>query len=283
LDSAEIVAQICPGARIVDAAPLAGGVSAAVQGVDFVTPAGATERLVVRTHRDVAGKPDRAERAAREYALLVVLHARGMAVPRPRLFAPPETLVVDRIEGDTELSNDPAEALAEALAAIHQTAITGLPALPLFTDPMPALHEWLPELAQHPRMRAGCGAYTGAARLLHGDFWPGNVLWRNGELAAVLDWEDAVLGDPLSDLACARVELARMTDDATAERFTRAYGRRCAIDENRLRWWDVFVSTAALQYMDGWGLAPDILASRRTTASVWQARALSALGIHRVA
>jgi aminoglycoside phosphotransferase (APT) family kinase protein len=283
LNSTAIVEQICPGARIVDAAPLAGGVSAAVHGVDFVTPAGAIGRLVVRTHRDVAGKPDRAERAAREYALLVVLHARGMAVPRPRLFIPPETLVIDRIEGDTALPNDPAQALAKALAAIHRIAIAGLPALPVFNDPMPALHEWLPELAQHPRMRAGCGAYNGAQHLLHGDFWPGNVLWRAGELAAVLDWEDAALGDPLCDLACARVELARMTDDATAERFTRAYGRRCTIDEHRLRWWDVFVSTAALQYMDGWGLAPDILASRRTTASVWQARALSALGIHRVA
>jgi aminoglycoside phosphotransferase (APT) family kinase protein len=279
VDGAAIVAQICPGGRLVSATLLVGGVSAAVQGVDFVRPDGATERIVVRTHRDVAGKPDRRGRAAREYALLVVLHARGVAVPRPRLFVPPETLVVDRVEGDTTLSNDPTEALAEALAAIHHTATAGLPALPVFTDPMPALREWLPELTDHPRMRAGCGIHTEAPRLLHGDFWPGNVLWRGAELAAVLDWEDAALGDPLSDLACARVELARMTDDATAERFTRAYGRRCTIDADRLCWWDVFVSTAALQYMDGWGLAPDILASRRATASAWQARALLALGL----
>jgi len=36
--------------------------------------------------------------------------------------------------------------------------------------------------------------------LLHGDFWPGNVLWKDGRIAAVIDWEDAALGDPLADL-----------------------------------------------------------------------------------
>ena len=39
--------------------------------------------------------------------------------------------------------------------------------------------------------------------LLHGDYWPGNILWKDGRLAAVIDWEDACLGDPLVDLAMA--------------------------------------------------------------------------------
>ena len=26
--------------------------------------------------------------------------------------------------------------------------------------------------------------------LLHGDYWPGNVLWKNGALVGVIDWED---------------------------------------------------------------------------------------------
>jgi aminoglycoside phosphotransferase (APT) family kinase protein len=37
--------------------------------------------------------------------------------------------------------------------------------------------------------------------LLHGDFWPGNALWRDGALVAILDWEDAAIGDPLADVA----------------------------------------------------------------------------------
>ena len=45
------------------------------------------------------------------------------------------------------------------------------------------------------------------AVLLHGDFWPGNTLWRDGKLVAVIDWEDAALGDPLADLARSRLEV----------------------------------------------------------------------------
>ncbi len=33
------------------------------------------------------------------------------------------------------------------------------------------------------------------AVLLHGDFWPGNTLWRNGSLLAVIDWEQPAAGD----------------------------------------------------------------------------------------
>jgi aminoglycoside phosphotransferase (APT) family kinase protein len=47
-----------------------------------------------------------------------------------------------------------------------------------------------------------------APALLHGDYWPGNVLWQDGELVAVIDWEDAKLGDPLADLAISRLDIA---------------------------------------------------------------------------
>jgi thiamine kinase-like enzyme len=45
------------------------------------------------------------------------------------------------------------------------------------------------------------------AALLHGDFWPGNILWKNGRLTAVIDWEDAALGDPVADFANSRLEI----------------------------------------------------------------------------
>jgi aminoglycoside phosphotransferase (APT) family kinase protein len=34
-----------------------------------------------------------------------------------------------------------------------------------------------------------------ASVLLHGDFWPGNTLWKDGQLVAIIDWEDAASGD----------------------------------------------------------------------------------------
>lgn len=38
-------------------------------------------------------------------------------------------------------------------------------------------------------------------KLLHGDFWPGNTLWRDDRLIALVDWEEPKLGTPSYDLA----------------------------------------------------------------------------------
>src|SRR5438309_11812472 len=43
------------------------------------------------------------------------------------------------------------------------------------------------------------------AVLVHADFHYGNMLFRRGEVVAVLDWEIAELGQPLLDLACLSV------------------------------------------------------------------------------
>ncbi len=43
---------------------------------------------------------------------------------------------------------------------------------------------------------------TGRACVVHGDFRPGNIVYAaDGTVAAVLDWELAAVGDPLTDLA----------------------------------------------------------------------------------
>src|SRR5690606_12826754 len=64
---------------------------------------------------------------------------------------------------------------------------------------------------------------TNKPALLHGDFWPGNCLWRDGELTAVIDWEDACLGDPLIDLAQSRSEIAWIFGPEAVEIFTGHY------------------------------------------------------------
>lgn len=290
MDIAVIIEKLAPGARVTCSAPLLGGVSAEVHEVTFVRPDGTEDRVVVRRHRNIDGKVDRHDRAALEHALLGVLHQRGLPVPRSRLFVPPDTLVLDRIDGNTKLPDDPVEALATTLAAIHAIEVDHtFPTLPLLDDPLPALLEWLPlrlavdassaEVTVREEIRKACGPFMGAPCLLHGDYWPGNVMWRDGRLIAVLDWEDAAIGDPLTDVACARVELCCARDETTADSFTEAYARYALTDMARLPWWDLFVSTAALQYMEGWGLAPDVLAARRAATKAWQTRALGVLGI----
>ena len=43
--------------------------------------------------------------------------------------------------------------------------------------------------------------------LVHGDYWPGNLLWRRGRLIGVIDWEQPRLGDPTKDVATCRGDL----------------------------------------------------------------------------
>ncbi|MGY0231819.1 phosphotransferase family protein [Longispora urticae] len=60
-----------------------------------------------------------------------------------------------------------------------------------------------PEAAAFGRWRDGYGdwiAGLGRPVVLHGDFWHGNLVARDGRLAAVVDWEDARLGDRAADL-----------------------------------------------------------------------------------
>ncbi|MCC5794168.1 MAG: phosphotransferase [Chromatiales bacterium] len=259
--------------------PLTGGVSAEVLAVTVRLPAGPMEHLVIRRHRNIDGKADRRDRAAREHALLTQLHAAGAPVPKSRLFVAPDTLIQERIEGSTALPADAAPMMAQALATIHAADTSGLPPLPVCDDPGPDLRTWFPNWDDLAAALDGIEPYPGEPVLLHGDFWPGNLLWHEGRLAAVLDWEDAAIGDPLADVACARVELACAAGDEMAEAFSRAYFELTQADDTRLPAWELYVSTAALQYMDGWGLAPDALAARKATTRARQADALAVLGL----
>jgi len=272
-----LVDRLAPGARVERSWPLTGGVSASVVAVAFIRPDGERERVVVRRHEAHDWKPGQPGGVALEYVLLARLHELGLPVARPRLLADSGALVLDYVEGST--AAPAAGPMAEVLARIHATEASSLPALPMREDPIPELLEWLPsEPALQAALRSR-GSFHGPARLLHGDFWPGNLVWQGGDIVAVLDWEDAAVGDPLSDLACARVELACAAGEAAAREFTDRYLRRTAVDADRLPVWDLYVSTAALASMDQWGLPADVLASRREVTAGFQRRAQGELGV----
>jgi aminoglycoside phosphotransferase (APT) family kinase protein len=90
--------------------------------------------------------------------------------------------------------------------------------------------------------------------LNHGDYWPGNLLWLNGRLSGVVDWEDASLADPLADLANARLEFlwAYGADAMTA--FTEIYLRQTNVVATHLPSWDLDAALRAAGAVAGWRL-----------------------------
>ena len=81
-----------------------------------------------------------------------------------------------------------------------------------------------------------------ALALLHGDYWPGNILWHGNRLAAVIDWEDAALGDPLADLAISRLDLLWIYGRQAMEAFTRHYLAMTTLDTRSLPYWDLYAA-----------------------------------------
>jgi aminoglycoside phosphotransferase (APT) family kinase protein len=265
--------RVDPQASILRTERMTGGVSAEVQRVTLATRDGRMRELVVRSHRELSGKSDPALRAEREYRLLARLAATDQPIPRPCAYDPPFTLLLEWVEGSSAMPAAPAEPLAALIAGVHESGVT-VADVP-FVDPLPMLREWLPSMTIPQTLPALSNAHL---TLVHGDFWPGNVLWHHGAVAALIDWEDASMGDCLIDVAAMRAELYRLTNRQTVDEFTRAYAGGRGIDEGRLAWWDLFMASAQLMYMDSWGLAPEELQQRGNAMSRWQQDALTALG-----
>jgi aminoglycoside phosphotransferase (APT) family kinase protein len=208
-------------------------------------------RVVVRAHGefDRARDPDLAEH---EFELLRALENAGIDAPRALWFdasatlLPTPYLVVDYIDGSPVLeTRDPlalAREMARSLAAIHRLDVPVLDWLPDVADRVAwllartgpdefearaALERHWPPAVEHPGV------------LLHGDFWPGNLLWRGDRLVGVIDWEDAAQGTPLADVAIARLELLWLWGERAMDAFTAHYAASTAVDLAALPLWDL--------------------------------------------
>ncbi|MCP5179161.1 MAG: phosphotransferase [Pseudomonadales bacterium] len=268
-----LVAQLDPHAQLVAARPLTGGVSAQVHALTLRLADGGQREVVVR---------EKSGTVAKEYVVLKAARACGIPVPEPLLVDPLATLrplpslVMAFVAGESAVA--PAQldaalrAMATQLVAIHTVPINGLDDLPVLTDPVPEALQFLAVDVRFNALRALMRAlvdtdYRGPNRLIQGDYWPGNLLWRDGELVAILDWEDAHVGDPLADVACARVEIRYRHGAHASRTFTRYYADLADLDPVRLALWDVYVASAALNYMGEWGLAESTVAHMREQAT----------------
>jgi aminoglycoside phosphotransferase (APT) family kinase protein len=231
---------------------LQGGVSAQMTAFEVERADGSRETLVLRRHgaADLARNPNI---AADELRLLRILEATGIPAPVPRGIDDGE-LVLGYIEGDPPAAGEPEllEQLASALAGIHR-AEGDFSFLP---------DRRLADVSPRPSV------------LLHGDYWQGNTLWRDGRLVAVIDWEDAAFGDPLADLANARLELLWWLGCKAMDDFTERYASlRGAFEPAALARWDLWVDVRVSRHIANWGLDDATLNAMNTAREAFAAAA----------
>ncbi len=95
-------------------------------------------------------------------------------------------------------------------------------------------------------------------------------------LAAVVDWEDAVFGDPLHDVANARMELCMAFGMSAASEFTRQYRElRPTVDMTALRHWDLYAALRHAGRMADWRVSPADLARLQSGHREFAAAALA--------
>jgi aminoglycoside phosphotransferase (APT) family kinase protein len=296
-----ILLRAFPKGRITACEALSGGISARAVVVDIVTPDGGAERVVFR--RPSRGTIEETRRLVEsEYRLLSRCEGLGIRAPRVRFLDPEVSCVVlDHVEGAPDFArahlSEMLEQMAEELARIHSVPVTPeLSFLRLrdhsFAWDFGRTPERLDTTLDEPRLRAELSRLWPWERhnpdvLLHGDFWPGNLLFRDGQLAAVIDWEESELGDPLADIAVTRLELLWAFGDDAAGELTERYAARRTIDWRNLHRWDLAVALRPMSNLHRWASSypdppinrPDITeATMRDGHRRFVQRAIEALG-----
>jgi len=273
----QIVQRIQVGNTLISASPLIGGASAQVILMDVKQADDEIQKYLLRVHSEV-DRDRNPNIANHEFRLLKTLNDSGLPVAQPYYLDesceiyPLPYLVVGYIEGATEFSpqnlSDFILQSAKLLAKIHQVK-QQLPMLGFLSDRNQHVLWWIEYQPDHldeeldePRLRDALNSLfplkqVNESTLLHGDFWPGNLIWSNGQLVGVIDWEDAEIGDPLSDLSIARLDMLWAFGKDAMLDFTQAYQDLMPhLDYGNLAHWDFFTALRpANQLMDwsaGW-------------------------------
>jgi aminoglycoside phosphotransferase (APT) family kinase protein len=254
-----VLQKIDPASKLLRSWNLQGGISAQVTALEIMQPDGQTKKMIVRQHGpvDLQHNP---QIAADEFKLLQLLHSAGLPTPIPHyldqsdeIFSTPY-IVIAYIEGEPEftLSHVPdlIPQFATHLSRIHHVDcshldLSFLPAQEhIYARKLSERPEKVDESLDEGHIRDVLEAVWPLSQqnksvLLHGDYWPGNILWRDGQLVGIIDWEDARFGDPLEDVANTRLEILWAFDIDAMQRFTHHYQSMTSLDYTNLPYWDL--------------------------------------------
>ena len=201
-----ILDAAAPGHRLLSITPATAAFTNSVHVLDTVSPKGHGLRLVVKRMID---DPD-PQRATADYYGLHIARSHGIPTPEPILLdATGEVLgtpgIVTTFVRGKQIANPEspiewARDFADLLLRIHAASLDVDERQHIYNGNDLGLFflagQWPKRKAGHPLSDTIYGAIRELRPhirkvppvLLHMDYWPGNVLWLDGRVSAVLDW-----------------------------------------------------------------------------------------------
>lgn len=211
-------------------------------------------RLVLRRYGPWATD----ETAGRETRALELMQRANIPAPAP-IWMDTEgvfeehAIIVSHVEGKPDLTpSHPfewAEQLATVLSRIHEIRLEG-DDLDLFP---PGAGQDIAKVQENPELilEHPLGEQLLRRRVLlaqrdipsdpvfsHTDFWPGNTLWRDGRLVAVVDWESPATGDREMDVAYCALDIRYLGMDRVADHFVKTYREETGESLPNLSHWE---------------------------------------------
>jgi aminoglycoside phosphotransferase (APT) family kinase protein len=270
-----LLKEIAPGGDLLTFNLLPGSFSNSTHIVKARLANGNDLKLVVRRYA-VFGDYDRGEKARREFKTFEYLHRYGVPAPEPLYLDETGALlgmpgIVTRfVPGRLMLSvpadpHDWACKLAVTLAKIHSIPCdtdarsflldaNAEATWFLNSDTMPGYMQTYPGGSDTWQiLRAAFpGIQPMPSGLVHIDYWSGNILWHRKQISAVLDWEEASYGDPIIDVAYARMNMVLMGLTQSADDFLHIYESEMGCKAENLGFWELAAAARPMVDPGGW-------------------------------
>lgn len=276
----KLLHEIAPDSIDFHIRSLAGSYSNFTHLVEVIFPDQKAEHIVVRRYNPENGHV--VEKARREFHALQLLGRYAIPVPEPILLDEAgDTLelpgiVTKFVEGrQIEPPNSApewghkAQETAEMLAKIHSVPFDDSIRPLLMDDNVEVawflksghVPDWMQADTDGERVWRTIqhllpARHEVAPVILHTDYWSGNILWQDGHLSAVVDWEEAGYGDPAVDVAYCRMEYYLEGLDDAADEFLHAYEAMNGQTVANLGLWELAASARPMTDPSGWFTRP---------------------------
>jgi aminoglycoside phosphotransferase (APT) family kinase protein len=240
-------------AVVVGAARLAGGQHADTWRVDTENPASS---VVVRQFPVGDPAPLREQHVLRALDGLGGLAPVWLGGDLDGRWSEHPTSLISWLDGQPDITpTDPREwarELGRALAAVHTVSTERLAELPSVFDRSGGSRETLGgPLAAEVRSRWP-EVVTSPEVLTHGDYWSGNVVWRDERLTGIVDWSGATRGPRGCDLGWCRLDLVLLFDEQIADDFFAAYEAATGQAVGEMRLWDCWTVARSDDAVGSW-------------------------------